>query len=140
MKPTRLLWLAAILTIGAINFSCAAHDDRRDDRRSDRRDDRSDSWDNWWDRLLGSRDPARDLEGTWYVNGDRNIRARILSLRGGGFEGINQHGDKSRIEVDKNGDIRALDWGRDLRGIVRRDTIEWTNGVTWTREPSGRSR
>ncbi len=42
------------------------------------------------------------------------------------------------LEISRDGDVYASDWERGLRGNVRRDRIEWENGTTWTREPSGR--
>jgi hypothetical protein len=77
------------------------------------------------------------LEGTWYLNGDRDKRTQIISSRDG-LEAKNERGDSSRLEISRNGDVTARDWERGLRGNVRRDRIEWENGTTWTREPSGR--
>jgi general secretion pathway protein A len=74
------------------------------------------------------------LEGSWYVNGDREKRTAIISSR----EGIatrNERGQTSRLELSKSGGVFAPAWG--LRGDVRRDRIEWQNGTTWTREPLG---
>ena len=45
----------------------------------------------------------------------------------------------SRLEVERDGDIRALDW-RGLHGDVKRDRIEWANGSTWTKSPERLSR
>lgn len=115
--------------------------DRRDDRRYDRRDDRGG---NWWENIINSntrddrRDPdRRDLEGTWYLNGDRDKRTEIISSRDG-LEAKNERGNTSRLEITRNGDVYARDWERGLRGNLRRDRIEWENGTTWTRDPSGR--
>lgn len=80
---------------------------------------------------------GRNLAGTWYVNGDPNQRAEIVSTRGG-LEARNEKGDSSRLTVERDGDIRALDWEGGLRGDVSRDRIEWSNRSTWTREPSRR--
>jgi hypothetical protein len=71
------------------------------------------------------------------VNGDPNQRAEIVSTRGG-LEARNEKGDSSRLTVERDGDIRALDWEGGLRGDVSRDRIEWSNRSTWTREPSRR--
>ena len=53
---------------------------------------------------------GRNLSGTWYVNGDPNQRAEIVSTRGG-LEARNEKGDTSRLIVERGGDIRAEDWG-----------------------------
>jgi hypothetical protein len=80
---------------------------------------------------------GRNLSGTWYVNGDPNQRAEIVSTRGG-LEARNEKGDTSRLIVERGGDIRAEDWEGGLRGDVSRDRITWANRSTWTREPSRR--
>jgi hypothetical protein len=80
---------------------------------------------------------GRNLAGTWYVNGDPNQRAEIVSTRGG-LEARNEKGDTSRLTVERGGDIRALDWEGGLSGDVSRDRITWANRSTWTREPSRR--
>jgi hypothetical protein len=143
MKKINVLWSASLIA-AIMNIPVAsAQDDRRDDRRYDRRDDRRDDRrGNWWDGIINgttasSRDDLRDLEGTWYLNGDRDKRTQIISTRDG-LEAKNERGDSSRLEVSRNGDVNARDWERGLRGNVRRDRIEWENGTTWTREPSGR--
>jgi hypothetical protein len=143
MKKINVLWSASLIA-ALMNIPVAsAQDDRRDDRRYDRRDDRRDDRrGNWWDGIINgttasSRDDLRDLEGTWYLNGDRDKRTQIISTRDG-LEAKNERGDSSRLEVSRNGDVNARDWERGLRGNVRRDRIEWENGTTWTREPSGR--
>lgn len=79
---------------------------------------------------------ARNLEGTWYVGGDRDKRAEIVSLSGG-LEARNERGQSSRLDVS-GGRVRALDWERGLEGTVRRDQIEWQNGTTWMREARNR--
>jgi hypothetical protein len=76
---------------------------------------------------------ARNLEGSWYVNGDRNSRAEIASTPGG-LEARNERGHTSRLDLTGGGSVRALDWEGGLRGNVRRDQIDWQNGTTWTRE------
>ena len=143
MRKINIL-LSTSLIAALMNIPIAsAQDDRRDDRRYDRRDDRRDDRpSNWWDGILNgniasSRDDRRDLEGTWYLNGDRDKRTQIVSSRDG-LEARNERGDSSRLEISRNGDVYARDWERGLRGNVRRDRIEWENGTTWTREPSGR--
>ena len=79
---------------------------------------------------------ARSLEGTWYVGGDRDKRAQIVSASGG-LEARNERGQTSRLDIS-GGRVRALDWERGLEGTVRRDQIEWENGTTWTREVRNR--
>ena len=76
---------------------------------------------------------ARDLEGSWYVNGDRDRRAQIVAAPGG-LEARNERGQSSRLDIISGGNVRALDWESGLRGTVRRDQIDWENGTTWTRE------
>jgi hypothetical protein len=151
MNKGKILWSASLM-VALMNVPLAgAQDHRRDDRRYDRRDDgrydrrddrRDDGRGNWWDGILNgsaanSRDDRRDLEGTWYLNGDRDKRTQITSSRDG-LEAKNEKGDSSRLEISRNGDVYARDWERGLRGNVGRDRIEWDNGTTWTREPSGR--
>ena len=148
MDKRKILWSASLI-VALMNVPLAsAQDDRRDDRHYDRRDDgrhdrRDDRRGNWWDGIINgsaasSRDnDRRDLEGTWYLNGDRDKRTQITASRDG-LEAKNENGDSSRLEISRNGDVYARDWERGLRGNVRRDRIEWDNGTTWTREPSGR--
>jgi predicted small secreted protein len=83
------------------------------------------------------RGSARDLEGNWYVNGDRNRRAEIVSTPKG-LEARNERGQASRLDLTSGGNVRALDWESGLRGNVRRDQIEWENGTSWTREARSR--
>jgi hypothetical protein len=83
------------------------------------------------------RGSARDLEGNWYVNGDRNSRAEIVSTPKG-LEARNERGQATRLDLTSGGSVRALDWEGGLRGNVRRDQIEWQNGTTWTREARSR--
>jgi hypothetical protein len=141
-----MILLAVLFTIGgAIPQRVSAQDDRRDDRRYDRRDDRRDDnrsnswWDNLWGRGRSDSGDRRDLEGTWYLNGDSDKRTEINASRNG-LEARNEQGQTTRLEVGRNGDVRALDWERGMRGDVRRDRIEWENGTTWTREPRDRQR
>ena len=77
----------------------------------------------------------RAVEGTWYLNGDRDKRTEIISTRDG-YEARNERGQASRLEIGLGGNIRARDWENGLRGTVRRDSIDWENGTRWTREPS----
>ena len=62
------------------------------------------------------------LTGTWYVNGDQNKRAEIASTSSG-LQARNERGDSSRLTVERNGDIRALDWEGGLQGNVSRNRI-----------------
>lgn len=84
-----------------------------------------------WTRTASSR---RDLAGTWYLNGERNKRVEIVSSQDG-FQAKNERGQTSRLRLDRDGDVRALDWEGGLRGDLKRDKIEWQNGTTWTRAP-----
>jgi hypothetical protein len=144
MKTATSVWLAGSLIIAAVNIpgAVSAQDDRRRDRddRYDRRDDRGGNWlEEVRDQVRDSRDRRdRDLEGTWYTNGDRDKRAEIVPAGRGEYEARNERGQKSRLEITRNGDVRAVDWEGGLRGEVRRDRIEWENGTTWMREPGGR--
>jgi hypothetical protein len=54
-----------------------------------------------------------------------------------GLEARNENGDTTKLDMDRNSDVRARDW-HDLRGRVRGNRIEWDNGTTWTRRPSDR--
>ncbi len=78
----------------------------------------------------------RRLEGRWYVNGDPNKPAEIY-VDGRRVEAKNENGQTSRLEIDRDGDIRASDW-QGIRGDVRADRIEWSNGTTWRKWPSER--
>lgn len=71
------------------------------------------------------------IEGSWYANGERDKRTEIASTPNG-LEARNERGQTSRLEVDRDGSVRALDWGG-LRGDVRRNRIDWANGTFWTR-------
>ena len=80
---------------------------------------------------------ARDLEGSWYVNGDPKLRAEIVSTPSG-LEARNERGQSTRLDLTGGGSVRALDWEGGLRGTVRRDQIDWQNGSSWMREASRR--
>ncbi len=75
---------------------------------------------------------AHQLEGRWYVSGDRNKPCDIFST-GGGLQARNERGDTTPLEVDRYGSVRATNWENGLRGEFRRNTIQWANGTTWTR-------
>jgi hypothetical protein len=89
-----------------------------------------------WTRAPSSRRGSvnSNLAGTWYLNGDRNQRVEIVSSREG-LQAKNERGQTSRLQTDRDGDVRALDWEGGLRGNLKRDRIEWQNGTTWTRAP-----
>jgi hypothetical protein len=106
----------ALLTIPHVTF---AQEDRRYDRREE------------W-RHGDTRDERRQLEGTWYLNGDRDKPCQIVFIRGG-LEGKNERGETTRLVYNRYGSIQASDWEGGLRGEVRRQSIEWANGTTWTR-------
>ena len=93
----------------------------RDDKDYGKRAERSDRRD---------RD-ARDLQGTWYMNGDRDKRAEI-NRNGGELHAKNENGQTSRLEVDRRGNVHAPEWNG-ATGHIRGDRIEWDNGTTWTR-------
>ncbi len=88
-----------------------------------------------WSRTPSSHYRNSNLTGTWYLNGDRKRRVEITSSRDG-FQAKNERGQTSRLRVDRDGDVRALDWEGGLKGDVKRDKIEWQNGTTWTRASS----
>jgi hypothetical protein len=113
--------MTATLTIPPITY---AQDGRRYERRED------------W-RRIDSRDDRRRLEGTWYLNGERDKPCRIVATHDG-LEATNERGETSRLVYDRYGYVRARDWEGGLRGDVRRQSIEWANGTTWTRVASRR--
>jgi hypothetical protein len=98
-----------------------AQDSRRYDRRGGRHGYNRD------DRLVRGQ----------LLNGERDKPCEIVSTRGG-FEARNERGETSRLVYDRYGSIRAHDWEGGLRGEVRRHSIEWANGTTWTRVASRR--
>jgi hypothetical protein len=83
----------------------------------------------------GRYDRSR-LQGRWYMEGDPNKATEINADRHG-MEATNENGKKSRLDVDRNGNLRALDW-QGVRGRVHGNRIEWDNGTTWTRRPADR--
>jgi hypothetical protein len=74
---------------------------------------------------------GRDLQGTGYMNGDRNKRAEINDNRGK-LQAKNENGETSRLEVDRRGNVHASDWNG-VTGRLLGNTIEWDNGTTWRR-------
>jgi hypothetical protein len=132
MKPTRYLtlWRLAwsVMSLTAVAFTIPHLTLADDERRYERRDD--------W-RHEFSRDNRRRLEGTWYLNGERDKPCTIFSSRDG-LQARNERGETSRLAPGRYGSIRARDWEGGLRGEVRRHTIEWANGTSWTRVASRR--
>lgn len=104
-KNTIAIFLIAITCL--VSFSCEPGYNRDRDR-SDR------------------TEAERSLMGNWYVNGDPDKRAEIV-LTAGGLEARNENGNISRLNVERAGEIRALDWEGGLRGDVSRDRIDWSN-------------
>ncbi|MPZ78693.1 MAG: hypothetical protein GEU77_19505 [Deltaproteobacteria bacterium] len=90
----------------------------------------------WQNGTTWTRTPSRHrrLAGTWYLNGDGDKRVEIVSSRDG-IQAKNERGQTSRLEMERDGDVRAVDWEGGLRGNVKRDRIEWQNGTIWTRSP-----
>jgi hypothetical protein len=129
MKRATLFWLMLSLMMGVLNVPgmLSAEDYGRYDRRYERDD-------NWRERWRNTRDDRRDLEGSWYLGGHRDLRAEIALTRRG-LEATNEHGHTTRLEITRSGNVHALDWEGGLRGNVRRDRIEWENGTTWMRQP-----
>ena len=117
-----------IMSLMAVAFA-APHLTLADDER---RYQRYEEW-----RHQFSRDDRRRLEGTWYLNGERDKPCTIFSSRDG-LQARNERGETSRLVPGRYGSIRARDWEGGLRGEVRRQSIEWANGTTWTRIASRR--
>ncbi len=88
-----------------------------------------------WPSWGNNRNAPQQLEGTWYLDGERSRRTEINTSRRG-LVAINESGKTTRLEISRSGDVYARDWEGGLRGDVRRDRIVWENGTTWTREPS----
>jgi len=129
MKRGTLLWLTLSLTVGIVNVPAVVS--AQTYRQYDGRDDTND---NRWDRWRNTRDDRHDLQGTWYLDGKRDMRAEIVSSRRG-LEATNERGDTTRLEINRSGKVHALDWEGGLRGNVRPDRIEWEKGTTWMRQP-----
>jgi len=73
----------------------------------------------------------RQLEGTWYLNGDRSKVCSIDATRDG-LIARNERGETSRVTYDRGGYVTALDWGN-IRGEIRGNRIEWANNTYWVR-------
>ena len=130
MKSKRFLWftmslMAVILTIPR---TASAEDERRYEKREEWRERQA---------VKYTKDDRRRLEGTWYLNGERDKPCEIVSTRGR-FEAKNERGETSPLVYDRYGSIRARDWQDGLRGEIRGNRIEWANGTTWTRVASRR--
>jgi hypothetical protein len=130
MKSKRFLWftmslMAVILTVPRI---ASAEDERRYEKREEWRERQA---------VTYTKDDRRRLEGTWYLNGERDKPCEIVSTRGR-FEAKNERGETSPLVYDRYGSIRARDWENGLRGEIRGNKIEWANGTTWTRVASRR--
>ena len=128
MKKATLVGLTMSLTISFVSISSIVSAD--DYRGYDRRD-------NWWQVWRDSRNDRQQLQGTWYLNGDRYKKTQIFVSRHG-LVATNENGYTTRLEIDRSGDVYARDWQGGLRGDVRRNRIDWENGTTWTREPQYR--
>jgi hypothetical protein len=79
------------------------------------------------------------LEGQWFYAGDPRQPCYIEMDRGG-FRGprlifTNERGEQTEGRLLEDGRrVLANNWGGgNLVGDVRRNTIEWRNGTTWTR-------
>jgi hypothetical protein len=121
MKKTTLIGLLLSLAIGVVNIPSIVSAQGY-------------GWASWRD----SRNAPQQLEGTWYLNGDRYKKTAISGSRRG-LVARNENGQTTRLEISRSGDVYARDWQGGLRGDVRRDRIDWENGTTWTREPSYRT-
>ena len=129
MKSKSFLWfitglMAVILTIPR---TASAQEERRYEKREDSREREEER---------SGKDDRQRLERTWYLNGERDKPCEIVSTRGG-LEVRNERGESSFLVHDRES-IRARDWEGGLRGEVRGDRIEWSNGTTWTRVASRR--
>ena len=93
------------------------------------------NWSNntYWSRARNSAAYTGNMEGAWYVGGDRDAMARITNNRGQ-LEATNETGHTSRLESAGRGRVRAMDWER-ITGEVQYDRIQWSNNTFWTRTP-----
>jgi hypothetical protein len=77
-----------------------------------------------------------DLEGTWYLNGDRKSSCKVIQRRlDGRAVFVNEQGERARGTI--RGDrVFVPDWGdgdEGLKGRVRGTRIEWSAGGYWSR-------
>src|SRR5207342_209096 len=93
MKSKRFIWfIAALIALFLTNSRIAsAQDDRRYEKERYAKDDRN------------------RLEGTWYLNGERDKPCEIVS-NGGRLEARNEQGAASSLARDRDGSIQARDW------------------------------
>lgn len=117
MNTTKCVQLITIATVLIGTPIASAQDYRKYDRRENATQE--------------SRD-GRHLVGRWYSNGERDKPTEIFSSRRG-LQARNEHGRVTRLDLTRNGDVRALDWENRLRGDVKRNRIDWENGTTWHR-------
>jgi hypothetical protein len=91
------------------------------------------NWSNntYWSRARNATTYNGNMEGAWYVGGDRNAMARITNNRGQ-LEATNEFGRTSRLESAGRGRVRAINWGS-ITGEIRYDRIEWSNNTFWSR-------
>ena len=114
---TGVLLISGSLAIPSPGFTADNKDHDSKTERSDRHDDNGRN--------------ARDLQGTWYMNGDRNKRTEIND-NGRELQAKNENGQTSRLQMDRRGNVHAMDWNG-ITGHLRGNRIEWDNGTTWTR-------
>jgi hypothetical protein len=150
MKSKSLVWcvmglMTAVLTIPRISFARVEIRDHRERQHEHSRDERRHAEEKRQEQQAAEAARHR-LEGTWYLNGDRDKPCQIV-FSGGRFEAKNELGATTRLvydRYDRNGSmsIRANDWEGGLHGEVRqqrgprgevRQSIEWANGTRWTR-------
>ena len=79
--------------------------DAQDGRRYERRED--------W--RIASRDDRRRLEGTWYLNGERDKPCRIVATHDG-FEARNEHGETSSTGIRSLWEYPSARLGRRITG------------------------
>jgi hypothetical protein len=123
MKTKALLSVLVMSSVLVVPHAALSRDDDYN-----RKSDWSDRWND---------NDVRQLQGRWYLNGDPN-KPTDIHMNGRLLEATNENGRKSRLEMDRRGDIRASDW-QGVRGDVKGNRIEWSNGTTWTRRPSDRA-
>ena len=93
-------------------------------------------WSNntYWSKVQSSVTRYSNLEGAWYVGGDRSQVTSITNNRGR-LEARNERGETSRLEYDGRSRVRALDWGG-ITGEIRGNRIDWSNNTYWSRSQS----
>src|SRR5919107_3764264 len=121
MNKTTLIGLLLTLAIGVVNVPSTVSAQGY-------------GWSSWGN----NRNAPQQLEGTWYLNGERSRRTEINASRRG-LVARNENGQTTRLEISRSGDVYARDWQGGLRGDVRHDRIVWENGTLWTRSPGYRT-